>query len=80
VTAGLKAPRHGSTGTRTDAGDDCERFHDSLLRGSQVEQISREVTLPQQPRASISAWPTYFCVWAGALALGVDVTDIDTLP
>ena len=76
----VKAPRHGSTGTPTDAGDDCERFHDSLLRGSQGKQISREVTLPQQQRAGISAWPTYFCVWAGALALGVDVTDIDTLP
>ena len=24
--------------------------------------------------------PVYFCVWAGAVALGVVVTDIDTLP
>ena len=33
-----------------------------------------------QLRASISGWPVYFCVWAGAVVLGVVVTDIDTLP
>jgi ATP-dependent DNA ligase len=35
---------------------------------------------PNSRKPSISIWPNYFFIWAGAAVLGVVVTDIVTLP
>ena len=57
----------------------CAHFTDHLSKPTPTEttKIKRE---QMQQRASISVRPIYFCVFAGAVALGVVVTDIDTLP
>lgn len=47
-----------------------------VIAAEQYEQDDHDKDDPKQRHATIS----YFCVCAGAVALGVVVTDIDTLP
>jgi hypothetical protein len=83
------ATRSGATLRRTGASRLPETGNRSEDRGSTAEGLCKELRAigsighwrkKTQQQAGISAWPAYFFVRAGAVALGVVVTDIDTLP